>query len=148
MLDFDEPETMYSRRDYEEWVPAGYYAPEFTSRVNQELNRVASLLPNWDREGAPRIDPAIIEAARAFISQLPEDLAKVPAVVPMATGNLQFEWNDGPRSLELEIETPETIRYLRWYPPEGIEEEDSFHIDDLARAEALIRWFMRGSVHV
>jgi hypothetical protein len=147
-LDFDERETMYSQRDYDKWFHAGYYAPEFDSRVNQELDRLASLPPNWDREGAPRIAPSIIEAARAFISCLPEDIATIPAVVPSAAGNLQFEWTAGRRSLELEIETPATIHYLKWDPEEGMEEEDVFDIRDTDRAEFLIQWFMRGVADV
>jgi hypothetical protein len=147
-LDRDEPETMYAERGYEQWVHAGRYVPDFDSRVNQELERLGSLPPNWDHEGAPRIDRTVIEAARRFISELPEDVATVPAVVPMAAGNLQFEWNEGPRSLELEIENPQTIHYLKWSPTEGIEEEDFFPIDDTNRAVVLIRWFMRGVANV
>lgn len=139
---------MYAHSEYEQWVHAAYYAPEFESRVNQELDRLGSLLPNWDYEGAARIDPAIIEGAREFISRLPKDIATIPSVVPSAAGNLQFEWTAGRRSLELEIETPSVIHYLKWDPAKGVEEEDVFDISDVNRAESLIRWFMRGTADV
>jgi len=139
---------MYAQRGWADWVLAGYYVPDFESRVNEELDRLGSLPPNWDCEGAPRLDPAIIEAAREFISRLPEDIATIPAVVPSAAGTLQFEWDAGPRSLELEIETPSTIHYLKWHPEEGVEEEDVFDITDIDRAVLLIQWFMRGAAHV
>jgi len=148
MPETGEPETTYAQRDWADWVPAGYYVPDFQSRVDEELDRLGSLPPNWDCECAPRIDGAIIGAARRFISQLPEDIATIPAVVPMAAGNLQFEWNEGARSLELEIENPQTIHYLKWSPEERIEEEDFFAIDETDRAVALIRWFMRGLANV
>ena len=125
-------------------VVAAYCAPEFKTVINQELDRLASLPPNWDAEGAPRIDAEIIRAAREFASMLPENIASTPAVVPSAAGNLQFEWDDGTRSLELEVETTSTIHYLKWHPEEGIEEEDFFDIHDVDRAVSLIRWFMRG----
>jgi hypothetical protein len=143
-LDIDEPETMYAERGYQQWVPADRYVPDFASCVNQALRRLAALPLDWDHEGAPRIDHAIIEAARRFISQLPKDINSIPVVVPMAKGNLQFEWSKGQRSLELEIETPATIRYLKWHPEADIEEEDSFDINDTDQAVALILWFMKG----
>jgi hypothetical protein len=116
--------------------------------LNQELDRLAALPPNWDAEGAPRIQPAIIAAARHFISRWPNDIATVPTVVPSAAGTLQFEWNAGRRSLELEIETPSTVHYLKWDPDENVEEEEIFGIDDIDQAEFLIRWFMRGVTNV
>ena len=114
---------------------------KFSEHIDRELNRLARLLPNWDAEGAQPIAPEIIAAARRFADQLPKHLAPVPAVVPMSKGNLQFEWHDGPRSLELEFETPNTIHYLKWHPEEGLEEEDVFPTTDLAKAELLLRWF-------
>jgi hypothetical protein len=120
---------------------------DFELAVRRELDRLASFPVNWDREGAPRIDRAIIEAARQFIAKLPPDIAPVPAVVPMTPGNLQFEWDAGRRSLELEIETPSTIHYLKWDPDEAVEEEDLFDIEDTDRAVLLIQWFMRGVAH-
>jgi hypothetical protein len=145
-----EPDVRRARRtttaasEYAEWDYAGYYVADFESDIKHELDRLAVLRRNWDREGANPIDHAIVQSAGRFISRLPENIASVPAVVPMAKGNLQFEWNEGQRSLELEIETPTTVRYLKWHPEEGLEEEDSFDIEDTDRAAALIRWFMRG----
>ncbi len=117
---------------------------EFRVRIEQELDRLASLPANWDREGAPPIDPAIILVARHFIARLPPNIAPIPAVVPSAAGNLQFEWSTGRRSLELEIESPSTIHYLKWDPNEEIEEEDVFNIEDTDRTASLIQWFIRG----
>jgi hypothetical protein len=113
---------------------------EFRVSIDRELDRLARLPANWDREGAPRVDPAIIRSARHCIAQLPPGLAPIPAVVPSAAGNLQFEWSAGRRSLELEFESPSTIHYLKWDPNEGIE-EDVFGIEDANRARHLIEWF-------
>ena len=149
-----EPDVRGTRRtttadsEYAEWDYAGYYVADFESSINRELDRLASLPANWDREGAPRINPAIIQAAREFIARLPSGIASIPAVVPSAAGNLQFEWNAGRRSLELEIESPSTIHYLKWDPNAGVEEEDTFAIRDTDPAEYLIAWFMRGVDYV
>ncbi len=117
---------------------------EFRASIEHDLDRLASLPANWDREGAPRIDPAIIQAARNFIARLPANVAPIPAVVPSAAGNLQFEWSAGRRSLELEIEDPSTIHFLKWDPNEKVEEEDVFNIEDTDRTVRLIQWFVRG----
>jgi hypothetical protein len=90
----------------------------------------------------------LIDAARQLVARLPNDIAPPPDVVPSADGTLQLEWNEGRRSLELEIETISTIHYLKWHPEEGIEEEETIdieHIEDIVR---LIRWFAQGVVHV
>jgi hypothetical protein len=118
------------------------------SVVDRELDRLASLAPNWDYEGAKAIDQAIIDAARSLMAELSPNLARLPKVVPMAKGNLQFEWHQGERSLELEIEDPATIHYLKWHPEEGIEEEGTFPLSEASLAVELIRWFMRGVTNV
>ena len=91
---------------------------------------------------ALRIDAAIIRAARLYIGRLPPNIAPIPAVVPSAAGNLQFQWSTGRRSLELEIENPSTIHYFKWDPNEEVEEEDIFSIEDTDRTVRLIQWFV------
>ena len=91
--------------------------------------------------------PEIIEAARELISALPGSIkakVKVPAVVPMRKGNLQFEWHDGPKTLELEIENPAIIHYLKWHSEAGIEEEEVRLIADTETVTGLIEWFVQG----
>ncbi len=121
---------------------------KFDLRLHGELDRVERLERNWDAQGACPINSAIIDAARNLISSLPPTVkhqrAPVPAVVPMRKGNLQFEWHDGPRTLELEIETRSTVHYLKWHPEAGIEEEDVCPVDDTETLTALIQWFVEG----
>ena len=121
----------------------------FDLSVVRKLDRLATLKAGWDAERAQPICRRILRAARDLVSRLPGNIkgsVPAPAVVPMARGadlpgNLQFEWDDGKRSLELEIETPATIHYLKWAPDEGCEEEDFFDIRDNDRTISLIRWF-------
>jgi len=141
-------QTATAASEYADWDFCGYYIEDFTANINRELDRLAALPENWDCEGAPKIDPAIIQAAREFVHRLPTNIAEVPAVVPIADGNLQFEWNAGSWSLELEVADPRTIHYLKWLPDKGIEEESFFPIDDIDLAVSLIRWFMKGTTDV
>jgi len=116
--------------------------PDSASRVRADIHSLSELAPNWDGYGAPAIDPAVIEAAEAFIARLPQGLAPPPRVVPMSNGTLQLEWHAGPKSLELEFESPDSIRYLQWHPNEGVEEEDAFPTTNVETAVDLIRWFL------
>jgi hypothetical protein len=129
----------------EDWLCAGHYDPNFVSAVEGDLDRLSRLPPNWDGYGAPMIDPSILETARMFIKALPENLAYRPRVVPMSTGNLQFEWHHGSKILEIEFETPQAIHFLQWHPEFEIEEEGVLHSTDIERAVDLIQWFMSGT---
>ncbi len=127
------------------WLHVEVYDPDFVRGVQADIESLRALPRDWDGYGAPVIAPTLIEAAKSFVASLPPKLAYRPRVVPGSNGNLQLEWHDGPKSLELEFESPETIRYLRWYPEAGMEEEDSFSVTDIDKAVDLIRWFMTGA---
>jgi hypothetical protein len=147
-LDRDRVRTNDNSADIDCWIPVAYFVPDFTARIEQELDRLAALPANWDGQGAVAIDGAVLQAARDLIGELPAFLTTVPAVVPLANGRLQFEWHEGSRSLELEFEDADNLHFLKWHPSEGIEDEGVYSADDLDRTIALIRWFQRGVVNV
>ena len=128
-----------------EWHLQEYINPTFTADLISKIEALEDLPKNWDCEGSLPIKEAIIEAAKVFSNELGDDLVWVPDVVPMSRENLQFDWTEGERSLELEIESPETIHYLKWDFDRGIEEEDTFPISDVEKARQLIRWFLSSS---
>ncbi len=143
---FDEPRKLTEATEASDnWLPVEVYGPDFVRSVQDDIESLCALAPDWDGYGAPVIDPAVIEAAKSFVARLPDKLAFRPRVVPGANGNLQLEWHDGPKSLELEFESPESIRYLQWHLEAGVEEEDSFPVTDINKAVYLIRWFMTGA---
>ena len=113
--------------------------------VNGQLDCLKTLEPNWDSYGALPIDEKSIQAAREFIARLPPSTWGVTAVNPTPNGGVQFEWEAGSRSLELEFEAPSTIRYLKSDDEAKIEEEDSFDIGDIQRAVSLLQWFASDS---
>ena len=134
--DLDDAQFLYAQQ----WDPG------FVKAVEDELDRLAKLVKNWDGYGAPPLDKQIIEAARQFVRTLPENLAYRPRVVPMSPGNLQFEWHHGSKVLELEFESVPTIHFLQWDPEHGIEDEDTFPASDIGKAVELIQWFMSGTL--
>lgn len=129
-------------------APVSRDQAEVERSLYAELQRLAALKPNWDGYGSPALDSGILEAARRFVSRVADRIATTPLVVPMSSGALQFEWHNGPRVLELEVEDPTTIHYLKWDPNEGLQEEDVFAIDDREKAIALIGWFAQAGSYV
>jgi hypothetical protein len=113
----------------------------FRERASAELERIGQLPAGWDGYGAPTIDPEIVEAATALVQRLPDDIAPPPRVVPLASGGLQLEWASGDVSLELEFESPSTIRFLKWNPLEGEPEEDSIDATNVEAIKGLIHWY-------
>ena len=106
-----------------------------------QIEQLAILPHDWNGYGAGPIDPKVIEAASRFVDLLPLDVVSTPQVVPMTRGRLQFEWHRGHRSLELEFESPTLIRFLKYNPDRGIEDEDVLSVDDTTRLMELLRWF-------
>lgn len=116
-------------------------AADIGRAVDAKIDRLAVLEPNWDGYGAPAINRGIIDAARQLIGRLASYTTVQPLVVPMSNGAVQLEWHRGQKILELEIEDPTTIHYLKWDPTTGIQEEDVFPIGNIVKAASLIEWF-------
>lgn len=113
------------------------------AKLLSTLADLACLPDDWDSYGARVLDADIIEAARKLLLALPDGLALPTIVAPLSCGSVQFEWHCGPKVLELEFETAETIAFLRWHPDEGMEDEGAFAASDVERIAGHIRWFMR-----
>lgn len=111
------------------------------SSILEKIQEVAVLKPNWDGYGAPALDRASIETA-IRISEALQDVFEVhpPHVVPVPTGDVQFEWDREGKSLEIEIEDGDTIYFLKWLPS-GMESE-RFPATDTDKIRELIEWFL------
>lgn len=108
-------------------------------RVLNALDALAKLPPNWNGYGAEPIDRRTLAAVRDSLLAAPPDIAPAPQIVPMTRGRVQLEWHRADRSLELEFETPDVVRYLKWDPAEGVEEEASLSASDRKSLFALMR---------
>lgn len=116
--------------------------------MNAELYRrlaaVEALQPDWDGYGADRINPRAAADVKRFLAWLPKDLADPPPfVLPLSAGGVRLEWH-GPadRMFELDFHGVTGHGWLKWCPAEGVEEEGTWAVYELANAVAAIRWAM------
>lgn len=59
------------------------------------FDHLLQLPENWDSYGAPRLDPAVVERARLFLSRV--------SVVPCSDGAVQLEWHTHGVDLAIEF---------------------------------------------
>jgi hypothetical protein len=109
--------------------------------IRGRVEQLADLPNDWNGYGACPIDPNVITTALQLVDRLPVDAISTPQVVPMTRGRLQFEWHRGRRSLELEIETPTLVHYLKYDADRGIEEEATLPVEETSRLSELLHWF-------
>ncbi len=109
-------------QDSQSWRFESYYDPQFHSTLNDELDRISALEQNWDGYNAPPLTQELIDAARILVDVL-DGIACRPNVVPLSGGGVQFEWHNGPQSLELGIEGFDHVNYLKYDPRYGMEED-------------------------
>ncbi len=78
------------------------------------MNSLLRLGTNWDgNDGVQPIDAAIVDAATQIVRNLAHEMLERPRIIPMTHGRLQFEWNRGPRSLEIEFEDADKVHFLK-----------------------------------
>ena len=134
------------------------YFPHCHRCITERVQELASFSEaGWDGGKAVPINPKVIEAVGQFFDRLAEEYGElliqpgteaeclVPHCVPLVSGGVQLEWHVGDRILELEFESPDTIRYLTWWPGHDLtDDEASYPADDLDRTADLIRWAFTG----
>ncbi len=161
-LDLNRPAEYLNRelRDTNDsaWQQDRVYFPHCHRRIQDRVRELANFPAGWDGANAEPIDPKVIDAACNFFDRLAEHgcgelLIKpnteaeclVPHCVPLVSGGVQLEWHVADRILELEFESVDNIRYLKWWPGHDLtDEEASYSATDFERSADLIRWVFYG----
>ena len=144
--------------DDAEWHIERVYFPHCHRCITDRVRELVSFSEvGWDGGKAKPINPKVIEAVCQFFDRLAEEYGEllirpdteaeclVPHCVPLVSGGVQVEWHVSDRILELEFESPDTIRYLKWWPEHDLTDaEASYPADDLDRTADLIRWAFNG----
>ena len=112
--------------------------PEWLDSVERQCQQLTDLAPNWDSYGARPVNPITAKAAIEVLRRVvPSSLKVAPVVVPTTAGGLQFEWNVGTRSLEMEFSGPAQVSIL--YCGEDAEWEKDLAADLTPLSQALAR---------
>lgn len=112
------------------------------ARTLERLAGLETLEYDWDGEGALPIDHEIIQAAERLLRTL-VPARNMPAIVPLPSGSVQFEWRSGNRLVELEFDSAINARYLKWKPG-VVAEEDSISIANVPAILSLLSWLYQG----
>ena len=161
-----EPLPQVGYLDYERtlgdesaWQPDRVFFPRCRECITEKIRAMAEFSTvGWDGAHAKPIDANVIDAACRLIRALEdhdcgvsliqadsETDCLVPHCVPLVSGGVQLEWHVGGRILELEFESADTIRYLKWWPGHDVpDDEASYPADDIEQSAALIRWVCYG----
>lgn len=76
--------------------------PLWLESTVERLNRLLRLPANWDREGAPPVNPAAALAALQLLGATGRPDTPPSSVVPTQEGGVQLEWHL--REIDLEVE--------------------------------------------
>lgn len=110
----------------------------------KEIQSLHDVKDDWKKFGIDPINEHSIAVAIDFVRSIDTPLLVRPKVVPMTKGRFQLEWHRGPRSLEIEFETPSLAHYLKWDSSSKIQEEDVILTSKRECLLDLIAWFDSG----
>lgn len=99
--------------------------------AGRQLRAIAKLADDWDGHGAPSPNANWLKAAWGLLVSLCSvaGLPK-PHVNPTPRGGVQFEWENGPRYLEVELVAERAAVYLYRDDARGIEDSGEVFVDD------------------
>lgn len=106
------------------------------------VREIARLPAGWDGRGSPPLSEPAKAVAAGLVSQIDLESLPTPHVGPVSGGGLQFEWQVGPRELEIEVLPDGSIEYLAVL--EGTQMlEGAVGEGAGAVLDALLRWLMQ-----
>jgi hypothetical protein len=112
--------------------PLAWYAPTLAA-----ASTLLQLPDNWDKQGAVRVKPAIVQAAMTLLNGIMLDDTPAPSVVPTVRGGIQLEWHTRGIDLEVEFLTPSRIQGLFEDQREGVSWEKELSSDLAPLREAI-----------
>ena len=79
-------------------------AKSLSARLDEKINELANLQPNWDGEGAKPVKPHVLADVVETLKRLSRQTVVFhePFLVPTFDGYLQIEWRKGKRFLDIE----------------------------------------------
>ena len=85
----------------------------------------------------------IINNAENVYNELIKSHLNPDLILPLTNGNIQFEWHNGNKSLELEFISDQEIHYFKYWSNEFAPEEDVLKTKDTYKIIRLVRYFLQ-----
>jgi Arc/MetJ-type ribon-helix-helix transcriptional regulator len=97
----------------------------------EQFRAIVGLPPGWDSNDAAPPDPKLVQVAAVLLYRLTKSrqITK-PHINPTRRGGIQFEWEAGARSLEVEIVREDMFAYFFQDADTGVEEEGQLSPDE------------------
>ena len=90
----------------------------------EQFRAIVGLPSGWDSNNAARPDPKLVQVAAALLYRLAKSRrVSKPHINPTRSGGIQFEWEAGPRSFEVEVVGEDCAAYLFQDHAARLEEE-------------------------
>jgi hypothetical protein len=109
------------------------------AEVVHRLRELAQLPAGWDGQGGPGLRASAVMVAIGLVNDGRFCDLPVPHMGPVVGGGLQFEWQVGPRSLEIEILPEGSIEYLAAVD----EDESQGEVRSDSMLDVLFSWLMQ-----
>ena len=138
MPELAQPLTSGPSARWSEVIPLTDLPPMLDQAISR-LRELSQLADNWDGYGSPRITEAAKRSAIALLAELRSYAIPGMHLDGVPGGGLQFEWEIGPRALEIEILPDGALEYL------VAERDDMLEgvLNDPSTLLVLLRWLMR-----
>lgn len=78
-------------------------------RAEERLNELVSLEQNWDGYGAGPVLFTTASFAIRVLEAICFDDTSVPEIIPGTSGDLQIEWHEGNRDIEIHVIAPNRV---------------------------------------
>jgi hypothetical protein len=79
----------------------------------EQFRVIVGLPPGWDSNGAVSPDPKLVQVAAGVLYWLAKSgRVSRPHINPTRRGGIQFEWEAGSRSFELEVVSEDRVTYF------------------------------------
>lgn len=119
---------------------------EWFEKALTRLCHIAEMPDNWDAEGSPRPNLAIVTKTEQLLARLQGGYLGTipdPFVCPVGGGGIQFEWSSPTKHLEIEILDTSTIAFLKEeLTPQGESTESGeYSLSNVELTRQLLDWF-------
>jgi len=105
--------------------PLGNIEPSWFFPVAESIQKIARLRVNWDSHGARIVSHYTLMQTLTFLFESLSPNAPTPAIVPLASGDVQLEWHQQGIDFEVEIAETGPVGFYFADSNAGIEHEEA-----------------------